>query len=262
MPRSVSRKPLSQREQQAENKPAALGKVGEELSRNPKDMSAGNERQSRDNTNMLKELAQSATNVVARAASILEEEIAAGVVAAKGIEGRFVDVRSAGAGKPEEVLPRFRRDAHDVVDIIMDLLNVATRTLSGLTQSVIRISGEPSPANKSPMSRQAPVPTVSPAESAHAGMTAELSMSLENDGDTPTEEFAFYATDLVNPSGHRIAASHITFTPSTLIIPPHDRVRLSINIAVPESASVGIYTGMLQATRLSQLRAIILVPLE
>ena len=83
--------------------------------------------------------------VVARAASILEEEIAAGVVAAKNVESRFVDVKASRSGKPEEVLPRFRRDAHEVVDILMDLVNVATRTVSGFTQSVIKISGEATP---------------------------------------------------------------------------------------------------------------------
>ena len=41
-------------------------------------------------------------------------------------------------------------------------------------------------------------------------------MSLENDGDTPTEEFAFHATDLVNPAGDRIAAAHITFAPISI----------------------------------------------
>jgi hypothetical protein len=224
--------------------------------------SAETEKKPWDSTNMLKELAETATGVVARAASILEEEIAAGVVAAKNVESRFVDVKASRSGKPEEVLPRFRRDAHEVVDILMDLVNVATRTVSGFTQSVIKISGEATPGKDARTTGPAHVPTVSPTESGHAGGTAELSMSLENDGDTPTEEFAFHATDLVNPAGDRIAAAHITFTPISIVIPPHDRARLAIKIAVPEGTSAGVYTGVLQATRLSQLRAMLLVPIE
>src|SRR5580693_9551287 len=76
----------------------------------PSNASAETEKKPWDSTNMLKELAETATGVVARAASILEEEIAAGVVAAKNVESRFVDVKASRSGKPEEVLPRFRRD--------------------------------------------------------------------------------------------------------------------------------------------------------
>ena len=228
----------------------------------PPNASAETEKKPRGNTNMLKELAETATEVVARAASILEEEIAASVVAAKNVESRFVDVKATRSGKPEEVLPRFRRDAHEVIDILMDLVNVATRTVSGFTQSVIKISGEATPGKDARTTGPAHVPTVSPTESGHAGATAELSMSLENDGDTPTEEFAFHATDLVNPAGDRIAAALITFTPISIVIPPHDRARLAIRIAVPEGTSAGIYTGVLQASRLSQLRAMLLVPIE
>ncbi len=214
------------------------------------------------NTNMLKELAQAATGVVGRAASILEEEIAAGIVAARNVETRFVDVKSTRSGKPEEVMLRFRRDAHDVVDILMDLINLATQTVGGLTQSVIRIAAEERSAGGSSSRAAASVPTLTPAQPAHAGATAELSMALENDSDAPTEEFAFHATDLVSPQGNRIGAHCVTFLPPALVIPPHDRARLSIQIDVPEGASKGIYTGVVQATKMSQLRAMLLVPIE
>ena len=213
-------------------------------------------------TNMLKELAQATTSVVERAASILEEEIAAGIVAAKNAESRFVDVKSTRSGKPEEVMLRFRRDAHDVVDIVMDLINVATQTVGGLTQSVIRIAAEDRPAGASSSRAGASVPTLTPAAATHAGATVELSMALENDSDAPTEEFAFHATDLVNQQGNRIDADRVRFSPPALVIPPHDRARLLIQIDVPEGASKGVYTGLVQATKMSQLRAMLLVPIE
>lgn len=211
---------------------------------------------------MLKELARTANDVVTRAVSILEEEIAVGVAAAKNVESRFVDVQTTRSGKPEEVLPRFRRDAHDAVDILMDLVGVATRTVDSLTQSAIRIGGEPAPGGRPRSTAAATIPTLSPAQAAHAGTMAELSMSLENDGDSPTEQFAFHATDLVSPAGGRIAASQISFSPDSLVIPPHDRAQLVIKITIPEDVSAGVYTGVLQATRLSQLRAMVLVPIE
>jgi len=212
---------------------------------------------------MLKGFAEAATNIVARAASILEEEIAAGIVAAKKVENRFIDVNAVRTGKPEEVLLRFRRDAHEVVDILIDMAIVATNAVSGITRSAIKISGEmPGAAGGARPSARTPLPTVSPASPARAGTIAELFLSLENDGDTPTEEFAFHATDLVDPNGHRIMAKQISCTPSSLVIAPHDRAQLAISVAVPDGTASGVYTGLLQATKLNQLRAMLLVPIE
>src|ERR1700674_986614 len=121
----------------------------------------------RGNRNMLKGFAEAATGVVARAASILEEEIAAGIVAAKKVENRFIDANTVRAGKPEEVLLRFRRDAHEVVDILLDLVFVATNAVGGITRSVIRISGDtPGAAARPPAAERSAMPTLSPVEAA------------------------------------------------------------------------------------------------
>src|SRR5215467_367479 len=70
-----------------------------------------------------KGLLSSASNVVFRAAEILEEEIARGIVAAKQIEEKLTDVprlRSGQATKNpqmEDLFVRFRKDAHDIIDL-------------------------------------------------------------------------------------------------------------------------------------------------
>jgi hypothetical protein len=212
---------------------------------------------------MLKGFAGVATGVVARAASILEEEIAAGIVAAKVVEKSFINVNAVRTGKPEEVLLRFRRDVHEVIDILIDLALVATIAVGSLTRNVIKIRGEtPGAADSARSSARTPWPAVSPTSSARAGDTVEVLLSLENEGDAPTEEFAFHATDLVNPNGDRILAQQISYVPSSLMIAPHDRGRLAISIAVPEGSASGVYAGLLQATNLAQLRAMLLVTIE
>jgi hypothetical protein len=216
-------------------------------------------------TNRLGGMAGSATGVVARAASILEQEIAAGIDAAKRVERRFVDVEAIRKGKPEELLLRLRNDAHEIVDILVDLAILATKAVSGVTHGVVKVSG---PAgNGAPEGMSGPtvataIPTLAPLSSGRAGTTVELSMTLENDGDAPTEEFAFHATDLVNLAGERISAEMISCIPKAFVIAPHGRVDLSINLAVPENTTSGVYTGLLQATNLSRLRAMLLVPIE
>ena len=230
--------------------------------RDPKD-SDGRRREEQGNTNMLKGFAEAATDIVGRAASILEEEIAAGILAAKVMENRFINVNTVRTGKPEEVLLRFRRDVHEVLDIVIDLAIIATNAVGGLTRNVIKIRGETSnTADDAPSPSRAPLPALSPTSSARAGGTVEFFLSLENDSDAPTEEFAFHATDLVNPNGDRILAQQISCMPNSLVIAAHDRARLAISVVVPEGSATGVYAGLLQATNLAQLRAMLLVPVE
>ncbi len=64
--------------------------------------------------------------------SVLEEELAAGINTTQKHEKKVVDVDKLRAGDPQEVIQRFRRDAHDVVDILLDLVNVATNCSTSL----------------------------------------------------------------------------------------------------------------------------------
>lgn len=216
-------------------------------------------------TNWLGGMAGSATGVVARAASILEQEIAAGIDAAKMVERRLVDVEAIRKGKPEELLLRLRNDAHEIVDILVDLATLATKAVGGVTHGVVKVSGPAKNSAAEGMSGPTvatAISTLAPVSSGRAGTTVELSMTLENDGDAPTDEFAFHATDLVNLAGERISAEMISCIPKAFVIAPHSRIDLSINLAVPENTTSGVYTGLLQATNVSRLRAMLLVPIE
>jgi hypothetical protein len=63
-----------------------------------------------------------ATRVVRDAAKILEQELAAGLMAAKRVEERFIDVKQIRERNPDEVTQRFRRDAHEALDIMAPTL--------------------------------------------------------------------------------------------------------------------------------------------
>lgn len=203
---------------------------------------------------MVKGLARSASRIVSQAATILEEELSAGIGAAKQIESRLLNVAEMRSTNPNEVMARFRKDAHEVVDIVLDLINVPTRSLSGLAQR-ITVGGEPAAASASS-------PTIAVEGEVSAGASATVPFSLENDGDTATAEFAFQATDLVNAEGETILARHVKFEPASLTIPPHGRESVLIRIAVPKTASPGTYSGLVLASKLDRLRAVLVVSVE
>jgi len=121
----------------------------------PKTYAKGGEQKDDERSKILKELGANASSIVQRAASILEEEIALGIVAASKVErnvsaggdisaDQFNDiaqrlrkdahdminiigeqVKGLQAGKSEDLSKRFQTDAHDVVDVLLNLVNSA-----------------------------------------------------------------------------------------------------------------------------------------
>ena len=103
------------------------------------------------------------------------------------------------------------------------------------------------------------MPTLMMPNSIKAGESAEVPMTLENDSDKSTDELKFLSTDLVNASGDRISSEKTTFAPSSLIIGPNKAEKVTVTVRVPEGTPPGVYSGLVQATKLNQLRALLMV---
>jgi hypothetical protein len=207
---------------------------------------------------IVKGLAETTSNVVQKAASILEEEIAAGIVAARQVEEQFINVKDLRAENPDAVMQKFRRDVHQAVDIIMDLVNVASRSVDDLTKKMISINGgtgQPSPAPTNGRK----VPNLTIPNPVKAGTSTEMPMTLQNDSDKSTETFELHSTDLVDSDGNRILAEQIKFAPASLAIGPRNSETVKINVTVPTGTVAGTYSGLIQATKFDQLQAILTV---
>lgn len=205
---------------------------------------------------LLAGMAGTTSLIVTRAASILEEEIAAGISATQSIEQKVVDVDRLRAGDSQAVIQRFRKDAHDVVDILLDLVNVATNTMSDLSERAVKIGlGQPRKTGEKPAASAIPslaVPTV-----ARPGEAVEIPMMLENESDKPIEAFSFHSSDLMNADGERISAQQVSFSPERLVIEPKQATTVTVIVHVPDNAAPGVYSGLLQASRMDQLRAVL-----
>jgi hypothetical protein len=204
---------------------------------------------------------ETTVNVIQKAASILEEEVAAGIIAAKKIEEHFVDTGELRSERPEEVMHRFRRDAHEVVDIVIDIVNVAMKSTYRISQNLIKIRSGGG-KGKSEQMASGQMPVITTPQPIKAGDSSEIPISLENNGDTPTDEFSLYSTELVSASGERISANQISFTPPSLTIDPHKTEKVIVTINVPEGAQAGSYSGLVSATNLNQLRSVIIVLID
>ena len=148
-----------------------------------------------------------------------------------------------------------------MVDILLDLVNVATSAVGNLQERAISIAiGQP---------RRAPAPPAGDAIQAlvapgtiKAGSAVEIPMTLKNESDSPTETFQFHSSDLVNSDGEHIAAQQIRFMPEKMVIDPQQDAMVTVTISVPQGTPPGTYSGLLQATRMEQLRAVLTVTID
>ncbi len=192
-----------------------------------------------------------ASRVVQQAASILEEEIARGIVAAQEVERRFIDVGALRGADANHVMQRFRRDAHDLVDILIDLVHISARTV-GRAITLEAGSRPALPEAKNGVREMASIDLPGPIS---PGETADVSLTLTNSDPEDTPPFTFNTLGLVSAGGGEIAPEFVRFDPKQVVIEADGEVQLKVSVAVPKDATPGRYTGFLQSTHLDRLCA-------
>src|SRR5215210_6025569 len=83
-----------------------------------------------------------AQRILKTAVDVLEEEIAAGIVAAKKLEKKVINVDEVRSANPEELMSRIRRDTHDAVDIFLDAITALTNYVTNLSQTINKTNGD------------------------------------------------------------------------------------------------------------------------
>lgn len=207
-----------------------------------------------------KSFSETTSKVVQQAASILESELASTIRIASQAENKFPQVEKYRAEKPDEVMQRFRRDAHEVVDIFIDVVGATLKSVPNLEDlTAIRegnVTVKPVQVTSSQRSLiMAPQPV-------KAGQSAEIQISFENSRDVETEEFKLYSTDLISNSGERLPSGLVRFTPLSLKIGPKMTEQVTVTIAVPQDTKPDTYSGLVLASNFAQLRSEIVIKVE
>jgi hypothetical protein len=203
-----------------------------------------------------KGFAENPSQIVEQAASILEEELAAGIVAAKKAEEKFVNVREIRSGDPNDVFQRFRRDSHEVLELFLDAFGAAVKTLEDGSQGIITVRSEDSQP-KSKQSTTGSLPTLTMPEPIKPGKSGKVTMSLRNDSDEPTGRFNFLQSGLTSASGYRIPARQVKFTPTAPNIGPHEAEKVLVTLKVPAKTPPDNYYGLIQVKKLDKFKAVL-----
>lgn len=178
-------------------------------------------------------------SIVSQAAAVLDEEMARGVLAARSSAGTAPGLSNA----DHPVL----RQMHEFVENLTALWpNLQGKAAQAPSRHPMAAAGAEAPA------------TVRPRAPAKPGERAIISMSLRNRESQPVRLVPM-GTELLGSRGGRIPSSLLEFTPAEIVLEPQEQKELEIAIAVPADAPAGCYSGLLVATGLDYLRALITV---
>ncbi|MGD8569301.1 MAG: hypothetical protein PVJ39_14535 [Gammaproteobacteria bacterium] len=207
-----------------------------------------------------KGLAAEAVRIVEQAASILEEEISAGIVAARKVEERYVNVNSLRSEESREIIQRFRKDAHEVLDIVLDLINLSINAVSGLGERAMNIRSTTVPKDNNGTTEET-VPELVIPEALKPGESGKVGMLVENESENATEKFSFSTSGLLDSAGNHLGPDNIQFDPASLEVGANDLEKVNITVSIPEATRPGHYSGVVQAAAI-QMRALLTVHVE
>jgi len=188
--------------------------------------------------------AQPAT-IVSDAAAILDEEMARGVLAARGAPRQTSDRYGAEPGAA------VWRQLHDFIDNFSRLWPM---------------HGSPASAAQGPLGRQDEaryegLPQLKPLSPLRCGQRGTLSMSLCNKEDHPLQ-LTPMATDLISGTGGRIPSSTFEFRPKVIRLEHGAQIEVVGQFVVPSNAARGCFAGLLVVAGVDYLRAVITIEVE
>jgi hypothetical protein len=184
---------------------------------------------------------QQAGTIVTEAAAILDEEMAKGVLAARGVN-RPPD--RGGADSSSELLGQ-----------VHDLINRVAEMWPGPPGAAIPL---PRPSESAATGECDSLPVLSPGSAVRPGQRAAISMTLCNE-ETRSVCLRPTATDLLGSAGGRIAAGLMEFAAREIRLEPGERRELKIIVTIPTDTKPGCYSGILVVQGVDYLRALVTI---
>jgi hypothetical protein len=100
------------------------------------------------------------------------------------------------------------------------------------------------------------VPLILAAAPVQAGQRVCIAMHVTNE-DTTAIDVSLYCTDFVTDSGYPIPSLSVTVSPRQATIAPRARAEFEVSVVVPERASPGEYSGLVQAMGSRYVKAVL-----
>ncbi len=226
-----------------------------------------------------------AQNLISSAVNVLEEEIAAGILAAKNIEKDVIDVDDI-RSDPNDLFNRIRRDTHEAVDLFMDAFTAISKQLNDLAAlNKTANTGSQAEAGGKNTNRNGAAPRQNPQTSGTAestrrskttqsetenggvillsggrplkpGESVDLQFSLLEDGKT-AGKIAFRKTNLIGVDDLVIHSRALKITPPKLTLQPNVEEQVNVRVSIPKNAAAGHYNSFITATSEQNIRIVL-----
>jgi hypothetical protein len=183
---------------------------------------------------------QQASTIVSQAASVLDDEMARGVLAARQANPRV-------ATRAPDATSSVLRQVHDVLDQVAAVwpsVQGAPAKALGASQSAVGDVGA--------MAELKPTATV------RAGQRAIISMTLSN-SESRSVHLIPAVTDLLGSRGGRIPADRLDLSPNDVRLEPGEQKTMEVGVNVPSSTPPGSYSGVLVIAGVDYLRALVAI---
>jgi hypothetical protein len=146
-----------------------------------------------------------------------------------------------------------------LIDQFVALASRAQPLGTALPQAML-VRGRESSADPAGLTIE-PAPVLSPSGPVAPGSTAQVSIKLVNEDDQPAY-VGFLSTALVGEDGAQIPAVNVSFHPREMTLEPGRNGAVIVSVTIPAQARGGFYSGLLRASRLEYLHAVLVVQVE
>lgn len=207
-----------------------------------------------DSAALVEPLMPDPVSLVQSAASILDEEMELGAIAAKSLPQSGVNPTLYGQSKP---LPTngLLKDVHQFVDKFAETIAQMPQPI-GYDLPMTLLDGISSSQDECDS-----VPILRSCQSVRAGEIGSLAFKLHNDSETAAS-LTLHCTDLLSGSGGRIVSQAVELTPQNVQLEQDASIEVMLKFRVPQGSIPGIYSGLLIAAELSYLQAVITFNVE
>lgn len=184
-----------------------------------------------------------AATLVGSAASILNEDMAAGVLAARQAraEGSAWQNASSPSGPDFKQLLREAHNFVDAISVVLPKLQGGAKDWLGPRQTHADKAGD--------LTQLEP-------KTVRAGEVARIEIKLHNDN-ADTVRLVPHCTTLLGDSGYRIAEERLMFTPREIQLSADESASVALDVSVPNDCAKGRYTGIVKVVGATYLCAVV-----
>ncbi|OBW39751.1 hypothetical protein AB670_03910 [Chryseobacterium sp. MOF25P] len=201
-----------------------------------------------------------AHRIVSSAVNVLEEEIAAGILAAKNLESKLINVEEIRSNQ-DELINRIRRDTHEALDLFLDAFAALTQQLNGIIEkSKPEAVNSKSSEQKRSSSNNSETIILEAEKPFKIGETAKFELQFSDEENST--KFHFIKSDLTASNNVKISSRNISIVPGVLSLKAKKIAEVIINIKIPKTAIPGFYHTLITDKYNPKIKIIVSLQIE